>query len=893
MEDIKRSAQLLIARNKIVEVRVLAKGKIISSGYYDNPDALVKAVAKVDSNTSVKGIYITLNKPMAEHTHNLNQLISQNTKKLSDRHMERVTSLLIDLDPERKPDTNSTAGELEAARLRCLAVGGALAEVGFPEPAIFMSGNGYHALYAIDLPVEDKALVRDFLKALDHKFSDDVVKVDTSVYNPARITKLYGTMTRKGPNTPQRPQRRSTIESIPDNIVEVTREQLQMVIGKWGAPTQKTKPLLMSYQAPSQRTHHATRNPVDVPAYCQKAGLEIIGTKADSGSTIYKLKECAFNPEHKNNDAAIIAGADGIVRYQCFHNSCQGRTFQEACNQLGVKPDEWSNNGFAPVGLNADGSWPDITLFTTDDTPAATYPIEALPEVIRTAAKEAARFCKVDPAGPAAVGVSVVAAAIGKKAAVEERPGLYHHPALFVMIEAGPGMRKSETAKIMGSPFDSWAHDHAEEYKEELARIGFKNSLVDTAIAARQSEAKKENADRDSILSKITTLEAEREPLPASPQLYASDITEQRLFQLMHEHGGSFAIFSGEGRQVINQILGRNSDGTGEALYLAGISGDTITRDRVGNEKGPEHKAIFNPCLNVCIFVQPDKARELVTTPAMQASGLVQRIDRLAPPSTAGTREEAKNEPGLNLFALESYRQAVNQILNISATDEPHKVKLSPEAQEARRLFHNEIEQQLGADGNLSDVADLASKCCSKVVKYAMAFHLAENPNFLIEDTSQISLDTWSRAEQVGRFHLQEAVRLQRSAFADKDLETARKIARWLFSKQIESFTKSKLMQFGPYPRPNKNQADKILIDLVDYGVIMKQQKTYKVNPALSSSSLATLAGIAVAALENETPEPTPATAKAAKTAKVEGKNSDNYPCSTQIAANGDNMSFD
>ena len=50
----------------------------------------------------------------------------------------------------------------------------ALAERGFPEPAMFMSGNGYHALYTIDLPVEDKALVRDFLKALDHKFSDDV-----------------------------------------------------------------------------------------------------------------------------------------------------------------------------------------------------------------------------------------------------------------------------------------------------------------------------------------------------------------------------------------------------------------------------------------------------------------------------------------------------------------------------------------------------------------------------------------------------------------------------------------------------------------------------------------------------------------------------------------------
>jgi len=349
MTDIKKTAKLFIERNGVVEVRVIASDpktgkKNIGSGYFDNVDALSRAIEKVDSNPNVSGVYATLNQPTTEHCHNLNQPISRNTKKLSDKDIDRYTWILIDLDPERETGTNSTAEELEAARLRRMAVCDALVGVNFPEPAIFMSGNGYHALYTSDLPVDDKTLVRKFLKALDHKFSDDAVKVDTTVYNPARITKLYGTMTRKGPGTPERPQRRSTVESIPDNIVVVTREQLQTVVDKWGAPIQKTKPLPMSYKAPPQRTHHTTRTPIDVPAWCQKAGLQIIGEKVVDGSTIYKLEHCAFNQEHKNNDASIIQDADGVVRYQCFHDSCQGRTFQDACKALNCFPDEWGGN---------------------------------------------------------------------------------------------------------------------------------------------------------------------------------------------------------------------------------------------------------------------------------------------------------------------------------------------------------------------------------------------------------------------------------------------------------------------------------------------------------------------------------------------------------------------
>ena len=47
-------------------------------------------------------------------------------------------------------------------------------------------------------------------------FSDDCVEIDTSVFNASRITKLYGTITRKGADTEERPHRQSRILDIPD-----------------------------------------------------------------------------------------------------------------------------------------------------------------------------------------------------------------------------------------------------------------------------------------------------------------------------------------------------------------------------------------------------------------------------------------------------------------------------------------------------------------------------------------------------------------------------------------------------------------------------------------------------------------------------------------------------
>jgi hypothetical protein len=67
-------------------------------------------------------------------------------------------------------------------------------------PITVNSGNGAHIYIPIDLPNDEasKFLCQKVLQALAAKYDTSTVKVDTSVFNAGRITKVPGSIARKG-----------------------------------------------------------------------------------------------------------------------------------------------------------------------------------------------------------------------------------------------------------------------------------------------------------------------------------------------------------------------------------------------------------------------------------------------------------------------------------------------------------------------------------------------------------------------------------------------------------------------------------------------------------------------------------------------------------------------
>lgn len=232
--DILAGARLLMEPGHVHELRVPKAGRRGTiSGYFDSPEAMAEAAERLDADESIKGIYATLN-PVnpALKARAYNRLAERAESTTSDANILRRRWLMIDCDPVRPAGISSTADEHGAAIAVACGVIDFLKGHGWPEPVVCDSGNGCHLLYRIDEPNtgETTARVKRLLNVVadacattepSSAFRLARVAIDGTVYNAARIVKLYGTWTRKGDNLPERPWRRSRVLEIPDPVTVV------------------------------------------------------------------------------------------------------------------------------------------------------------------------------------------------------------------------------------------------------------------------------------------------------------------------------------------------------------------------------------------------------------------------------------------------------------------------------------------------------------------------------------------------------------------------------------------------------------------------------------------------------------------------------------------------
>lgn len=163
---------------------------------------------------------------------------------ISDNEIAKYRWLLIDLDPDRPKDVSSTDEEKALAYTKAIEIRRFLSEKGLLPPVFCDSGNGFHLLYRVSLEnsKENANLLRDVLLSLSEKFSDERVKVDRKVFNPARIIKFYGTMSRKGRDDTEngRPHRKSGFIEFPD-LAEIKVNDRELLVSLVGPKPEREK----------------------------------------------------------------------------------------------------------------------------------------------------------------------------------------------------------------------------------------------------------------------------------------------------------------------------------------------------------------------------------------------------------------------------------------------------------------------------------------------------------------------------------------------------------------------------------------------------------------------------------------------------------------------------
>lgn len=234
-------ATMELREGEVFELRVLPSGH---SGTFRSAKRARTALAKLaGSIAGWDGAYFMPNPMAGEPTNAL-----KTGKAGRDADVTRRRWLLLDVDPERPKVAfpNGGSGKASATdrekahawELRARIVADLREVWGFPDPVMSDSGNGYHAMWAVDLEATSD-LPERFLAVLAGVYDCEAAKVDRAVKNAARIWKLPGTLACKGPNLPpERPWRMARVESIPAGLSTVTAETMESMIAAMARPVE-------------------------------------------------------------------------------------------------------------------------------------------------------------------------------------------------------------------------------------------------------------------------------------------------------------------------------------------------------------------------------------------------------------------------------------------------------------------------------------------------------------------------------------------------------------------------------------------------------------------------------------------------------------------------------
>lgn len=305
--------------------------KGIIAGWFNDLDKAQDLIVNLDKQ-SVNGIYLTLNPCVKALLGRANNKLKAGVSRTTDKDVTSLSWLLIDIDPERPSGISSSDHEKDIAKALMENIKKDLMTIGWPEPICADSGNGYHLLFRLeDLEPssENVELNKQFLQKLADRY-DSEVKIDQKVFNPARITKLYGTMTRKGDHIEDRPHRRSKIISIPEKLSVLKQKQIAEYVGK----TEVNAGLKNQDAKRTESVNNNQGSKLDVRKYLTTNGIKIKKIKDLGNRTLFELKECLFDPSHNGGEAFITQFENGGFDYSCHHGSCSKYTWKDARQKI-------------------------------------------------------------------------------------------------------------------------------------------------------------------------------------------------------------------------------------------------------------------------------------------------------------------------------------------------------------------------------------------------------------------------------------------------------------------------------------------------------------------------------------------------------------------------------
>lgn len=408
--------------------------------------------------------------------------------------------------------------------------------------------------------------------------------------------------------------------------------------------------------------------------------------------------------------------------------------------------------------------------------PVANFPVEALPEWMRTHVRAVADELQVSIDLPAALALVALSIVFAGRRRIHVRSTWREQLNLYLVVALPPGAGKSPAFRAMLTAIDQWEIETAEMLAAQADNVAQKRRIIEKSM--------KKAEDKGDITEAMRWLdELQHTPEVVIPRLMADDATPEALVELMSRHNGRMALTSTEGG-LFELMSGRYSDKANLDVYLKAWSGDAIRVDRIGRGAS----VIANPTLTIGLTVQPDVIRALSDHPEFAGRGLTARFMFAVPLSKVGYRNLV-DIPTTNDSIARRYDQHLLGLLRQERNDTlPITTEIDDDACREFLGWRQGLEERRRPEADLEHLAEWTTKLESSVVRVAGLLALAD-------ECLSVAVSTMRHAIAIGNYWLSHAKIVHDLWGTDPVIAQARRLLKWAAQREIAEFSVRELHQ--------------------------------------------------------------------------------------------------
>jgi hypothetical protein len=395
----------------------------------------------------------------------------------------------------------------------------------------------------------------------------------------------------------------------------------------------------------------------------------------------------------------------------------------------------------------------------------APFPVECLPEAAQRIIVEVARVSFAPQKLVAVQALAWMAASLGK-GVISKTGEIKTFPNLFILGISGTGTGKSESARSLGKPFQTFEEDRIKEWNQgtkpkidtRLKEIALRLKHLDKAAG----EAGGYGGDR----AEVEKLAREQDELKGkkSPKLIVEDSTQEALTDAYNSHDGSLLSYSTDAGKVISNLLGRYAANTAgntlreDTAFLKGYSVEGFSVERVNR-----CSVVSEPCLTLLWMIQPGKTETLYGDGALCDGGF---LPRLMPCLTEEGLPQRTFQDGIDGGVSGAWHNFLNSFLHLRAQGgspgDSRRVffEIAEDAQN-HWLHWDNGNRAKTTSGDLRDISAFVSRWGEWAQRIAVTLQAAQ---YLKSKTSEITLGTMKAAIRIAEWFAGEQLRILHKA---------------------------------------------------------------------------------------------------------------------------------